>query len=864
LSYSKLHLDGKSRVALIWDRTESGPTTYDYYDDGTLKSAIDARGAKGEYGYFPRKLMRIAQYTATANACPADYSYGSDCVAPTPTVTFSYDEVGNRTLMDDGPGKVVYGYDMASRLIEEKRYFDDVNNPNTSVPPDESGRRPFIVGYAYHNSGLLKKVTDPYGSEIQYNYYKTGKLSSVTGTPFAGTSQYASNITYRAWGAPKQVNYGDGYAAAMRYNASLQLTEFDIPGISNQYGYHSGIGGAYTYFPDGRVSTIKAQTTTNSQYDRLQDKAFTYDHMGRIKTVRSAQNAGLGATGPFQFKQDYDYDEFGNMTKRGGWFWEVGQYDQYSNYGPDTLVTGEFNAAYVNNRATQANDFQNISGTPQTVVPKAQTWEYDPMGKLKKITTTNSQGQPIATALNTFDVLGHSKPGPSGPINLDGEGRDVGAGVFDAKVMVRSTVLGGEALTAIHANGNKLVTFVYVEGHLLAEQEVWSATFPNPQYDSVVWHHRDPLNAMSMDISRKPGQTSSQNDDNGVQYAVDPAGTMVRVAGAAVQNLGYYPGQGQTWTSFYQPGVGTTVAASNPAPGNVGWDCSDRLVNGGTCGGQISTSQDMREGMGRYEAYVRTKTASPQGFNGSDNLLPANYSPGIGGSPLGTYIRREAWTGIKIFDEVDVGLDSVFWEFVPGGDPSQGQQGAGRGRESENLETNEGIRGESCVVTLVARKINFKDTFLKCFDSHIKEYHLFVTTGPKKGEWEWLYHGWPSDGQLVTTSLRWDTSIANRQNWDREDWENYGGFAVDETVPRSCDMIKSNFDDILNSINKANIKYNMTKGPNSNSAIATMLFDYDRDLQNRLWNQLNKSMGPSWGYLLTGLPRIPAWGVIKH
>ncbi|NOT63330.1 MAG: RHS repeat protein [Acidobacteria bacterium] len=74
--------------------------TFDYNADNTLYQQTDPRGATTTYGYNKRGLV-----TSIAYGVPSG-------VAATPNVTFGYDELGNRTWMDDGPGRVDYLYDI--------------------------------------------------------------------------------------------------------------------------------------------------------------------------------------------------------------------------------------------------------------------------------------------------------------------------------------------------------------------------------------------------------------------------------------------------------------------------------------------------------------------------------------------------------------------------------------------------------------------------------------------------------------------------------------------------------------------------------------------------------------------------------
>jgi YD repeat-containing protein len=385
--------DGHSR---LWKRRlpefqDGAYQVYEYNEDDTLKKTTDARGAVGNFEYNARKQMKIADYNVPS---------GDHNMADAPTVNFKYDATGNMTEMDDGPGKVKYVYDTLGRLTEERRFFDTLDNPDQSVTPDqgEGDRRPFILKYEYNLSGQLRKFTDPRNDFIEYSYNKASLLTSVTGSNFAGVTNYVTGIQYRAWEAPKQASYGSGHTAASKYGIRMQIQQFDLPGV---------MGGTYDYNPDGRLKTMKAATDANpTAYDRRMDRSFLYDQAGRTIRTRAAQEAGLGGHPNFQFRQDYSYDAFSNMTSRGGMYWQSGG-------GGENVY---LNTTYTNNRATTVTD----AGV-------SQTWTYDGMGYRKKITTPdpNHPGQTITLQDSVIDAVGRIVEAGA---TLDGAGQVVISG----------------------------------------------------------------------------------------------------------------------------------------------------------------------------------------------------------------------------------------------------------------------------------------------------------------------------------------------------------------------------------------------------------------------------------------------------
>ena len=169
--------DGLGRLQQQQVPQQSGATpytAYEYYPDSSLKKSTDARGAYAMLNYNARGLTSSILYTA-----PGD-------VETTSNVSFSYDANGNRETMTDGAGSVTYLYDTLSRLLSETRSFTGLSGS-------------FPLSYEYHNStGQLKKVTDPFGDSVSYEYDLAGRTRNITGSAFAGVTSYATNINYRA------------------------------------------------------------------------------------------------------------------------------------------------------------------------------------------------------------------------------------------------------------------------------------------------------------------------------------------------------------------------------------------------------------------------------------------------------------------------------------------------------------------------------------------------------------------------------------------------------------------------------------------------------------------------------------------
>jgi hypothetical protein len=56
----------------------------------------------------------------------------------------------------------------------------------------------------------LKAFTDHTGSRVDYVFNNAGMLTGVTGSGAHSMPTYLANISYRAWGAIKELDFGNG------------------------------------------------------------------------------------------------------------------------------------------------------------------------------------------------------------------------------------------------------------------------------------------------------------------------------------------------------------------------------------------------------------------------------------------------------------------------------------------------------------------------------------------------------------------------------------------------------------------------------------------------------------------------------
>jgi YD repeat-containing protein len=489
--------------------TEYGADTLTFIDSGSVNYSntggmyvhvINNTSAK-----VSEKVGLTAQFGSGGNFNGGGDFYG---VPQTPTVSYEYDAATNLTAMNDGEGRIDYKYDEMSRLTSENRDFNNITNPSST---DGS----YKLSYEYTLFGALKSITDPYNARINYTVDKIGRTTAVTGAvAYAGLTNYATELQYRAWGAGKHLKYGNDSVLNIDYNTQLNPSQYELLNSSST----SVMKAEYKYYSDNRL-----QFVNDLGNDRL-DRKYAYDQTGRLTGAESGYAANgqpysTSTTGPYGLS--YGHDSFDNLTSRYNYYW-------YSGTHPS------FNTTYVNNRN------QNVG------------WTYDPDGRAINFQTPNSSGQ-SSNSRFTYDASGQQVQGVN-----DGNGQQI---KWSDRYYVRSTVLGGAVISEVSSEvhqpsnhaGLKLSTYVYFEGRLIAEQTT-NGLYAQTQTEVVVWKQKDPLNTSSYGAA---GQVAI--DPNGISTDSPNYSNLNQYSSYYSQYFNYY-----NYGQNYNPWQGTGYGSSSP------------------------------------------------------------------------------------------------------------------------------------------------------------------------------------------------------------------------------------------------------------------------------------------------------------
>jgi len=490
-------------------------TRYTYNSDDTVNTMTDPRNVVATYSYNGRGMVTMISFN----------DGGAPDIADVGPISFTYDAAGNRVGMIDDTGSAEYHYNSLSRIEWEKRRFNGLSQD-------------YYIHYQYNLAGQIKEIKDPFNDVIYYNYDKAGQITSVTGSNYAGVTQYTSTqpdslVKYRAWGAIKHLKYGNGFTTNIGYDARMQVGSFEINGRNPQYGPPLAAQAEHQYYADGRLRYSKDNTA--HQFDR----AFQYDDVGRVKEAYSGVEARNfvnqprpGSDGQGPYRQSPRLDHWGNLISDTPRFWS-----QSIN------VSADFEAA-----------------TGRRV---GLGWAYDAAGNIIKAAdngvTTNHNYKYDARSLNveadtSESVLIENPKGKTDFYKYDGDGR-VGKRTFlkfaqginfapRETYYIYSTVLGGALLTELYWTGTKKTGYVMAGSMLLAEQNVTETATP---FKYVNWQHRNPVTG-SAGYSNAEGSYGPlvEPDALGINVGLsEPVAPPEPPTGSSRANAGiHYRGQG--------------------------------------------------------------------------------------------------------------------------------------------------------------------------------------------------------------------------------------------------------------------------------------------------------------------------------
>ncbi|BET65969.1 hypothetical protein ASA1KI_08870 [Opitutales bacterium ASA1] len=279
-------------LAFVTVKTEAAPSptndAFVYVKSGLVLQQIDTAGVAVDYEYdnLHRRILELGRDNVMTH-----YTY----VPGTSRVDLVRQDNGSTqiTVLD-------YGYDTSGRVSQRLR-----KNVRNGVNKDE------YTYYDYNKLGLVKKEYGNGVFPIEYEYDAVGRLvlmhqhrndSGTNKTSVAWKYQGTTGLMVEK----KHITNLAGYLSNPDNTANYKSTvlEYNALGLTSKRTWSRGVSTTYGYSMSGTSSTGELSSETHS--DGTTTVSYTYDRMGRVKTVADATGT-----------RTFNYDENNNLNLGG-------------------------------------------------------------------------------------------------------------------------------------------------------------------------------------------------------------------------------------------------------------------------------------------------------------------------------------------------------------------------------------------------------------------------------------------------------------------------------------------------------------------------------------------------------------------
>jgi len=393
---------------------------------------------------------------------------------------------------------MTYSYNQLSQMTSETRTFTGLSGS-------------YALSYGYNLAGQPTSLSEPsqFGAVVNYAHDTAGRLATVTASGMQ-VSSLMSGLQYRASGALKRADYGDGTNLNLSYNNRLLMTRYELNNV-----YYTAWPPAYVtmgsqnqYHSDGRV-----QYTQDLRDGRF-DRGYTFDHAGRLEVATSGREArGEPPANPpdSPYKQTFSYDVWVNMGRTAR-LWSQGQGDT---------------PTYTNNRRSDwAYDAEG--NAIQGGWAPFRTHDYDSSGQQVHLYEESWSGPPDFWVFhqNTIDQVytGDGQPGKRVETRHSEDYQGTITNDVRTVYFLRSSVLGGATVAEIDQSGQR-EGHVYAGGQRIADYSGWAP------YGTMDFRHANPANGNWVNV-HLPG-------NGGTRTEFDPLGATVGVFDPFPSQLSY-------------------------------------------------------------------------------------------------------------------------------------------------------------------------------------------------------------------------------------------------------------------------------------------------------------------------------------
>jgi RHS repeat-associated protein len=236
--------------------------TYSYSNQGNLEGKTDFNGKTTTFGYDNMRRLMSKTPDASLNE---------------PSISFTYNDLGQRNSMTDTSGTTNYVYDVRNRLASKQTPQGNLN-------------------YTYDENGSIKTLRSNHanGISVDYNYDELSRLSEVKDNRLSGSQN--TTYTYDAVGNLQSYTYPNTVTTSYAYNNLNRLTALTVSnGQTNLASY------VYTLGASGNRTQVVENTGRTVNY--------AYDDLYRLTSETIANSANNGQI-------SYQFDAVGNRLQR--------------------------------------------------------------------------------------------------------------------------------------------------------------------------------------------------------------------------------------------------------------------------------------------------------------------------------------------------------------------------------------------------------------------------------------------------------------------------------------------------------------------------------------------------------------------
>jgi hypothetical protein len=248
----------------------------------------------------------------------------------------------------------------------------------------QTGTVNYQLSASYTLTGAISTLTYPSNRIVTSSYDQTGRLTALTGNLGGASRTYSNNTTYSPIGGITKEQFGTNTPLYHKsfYNSRGQLFDTRVSSVNDLWDWNRGrlilyyssnhVWGQSGTDNNGNVrfaeTWIPPENATLDQTETLSEQSYEYDSLNRLKSVTEHRiSVSNGWVWQPQFKQSYNYDQYGNRTIKTG--------------PSDTWGTG------INNKAFTVNTSNNRLGVPGG---QSGVMTYDAAGNLTNDTYTGA------------------------------------------------------------------------------------------------------------------------------------------------------------------------------------------------------------------------------------------------------------------------------------------------------------------------------------------------------------------------------------------------------------------------------------------------------------------------------------------